>query len=171
MSLSRWLGTALLVVLPLSAGAAFSTYEFEDDQQRAQFQRLTEELRCPKCQNQNIADSNAPIAQDLRREVFRMVQAGQNDDSIVDFMTERYGDFVIYKPRFDTSTFLLWFGPLIVGLIGLLVVLAMVYSGRRKAVATDTDVDQERLQRLLHDTDEPRRGSSNPDIQSNQEKP
>jgi len=170
MNMSRWLGTALLLLLPLSAGAAFSTYEFEDDQQRAQYQRLTEELRCPKCQNQNIADSNAPIAQDLRREVYRMIQEGQGDDAIVGFMTERYGDFVIYKPRFDTSTFLLWFGPLIVGLIGLVVVLAMVYAGRRKAAAVEAGVDQERLQRLLN-AEESHSGPSNPTIQTNQEKP
>ena len=135
--------------------AAFDAYEFSSDQAREQYQRLTEELRCPKCQNQNIADSNAPIAQDLRREVHRMVEEGQSDDAIVDFMIQRYGDFVIYRPRFDASTFLLWFGPLLVGLIGLAVIIGLVLSSRRVSATASSDVNRAKLNQLLNDQEKP----------------
>ena len=99
------------------ANAAIDTYEFKDEGERARFRTLTEELRCPKCQNQNIADSNAPIATDLRREIFRMLEEGQSNAQIVDFLVLRYGDFVLYKPPVNARTYLLWYGPFV--LLGL----------------------------------------------------
>ena len=99
------------------ARAAIDTYEFKDEVERERFRSLTEELRCPKCQNQNIADSNAPIATDLRREIYRMLDDGRSDKEIVDFLVMRYGDFVMYKPPLDSRTWLLWYGPF--GLLGL----------------------------------------------------
>jgi cytochrome c-type biogenesis protein CcmH len=75
------------------------------------FRELTKELRCPKCQNQDIADSNAPIAADLRKEIFRMLGEGKDNQQIIDFMVDRYGDFVRYKPALNAKTALLWFGP------------------------------------------------------------
>ncbi len=135
------------------ARAAIDTYEFKDEVERERFRSLTEELRCPKCQNQNIADSNAPIATDLRREIYRMLDEGRSDKEIVDFLVMRYGDFVMYKPPLDSRTWLLWYGPF--GLLGLgAVVLCVLVLRRRKverapAQAALSAAERERLDALL----------------------
>lgn len=148
----------LLVGAACSAQAAIDTYEFSDDAQRMRYRLLVEELRCPKCQNQNIADSNAPIAMDLRQEVYRMMQAGQSDAEIVDYLVARYGDFVRYKPPLDARTWVLWLGPVALLLLGA-VVLGVIAVRRREASrgAADaqglSDVEQQRLQDLLEHKD------------------
>jgi len=109
-------GVLLGLFLVTTAQAAIDTYEFRDEAERERYRTLTEELRCPKCQNQNIADSNAPIAMDLRQEIFRMLEEGKSNDQIVDYLVDRYGDFVRYKPPVNAKTMLLWYGP-----VGLLV--------------------------------------------------
>lgn len=149
----RWLAA---VVLGLSmagvAHAAIDTYEFANDGDRERFRELTKELRCPKCQNQDIADSNAPIAADLRKEIFRMLGEGKDNQQIIDFMVDRYGDFVRYKPALTGKTALLWFGP---GglLLGGLVVIAVIIRRRRTAGAegsdTLTNAERQRLDQLL----------------------
>ncbi|WP_458576133.1 cytochrome c-type biogenesis protein [Aliamphritea spongicola] len=101
----------LLVLISQSGYAAIDTYEFKDDLTRERFQALSAELRCPKCQNQNIADSNSPIAKDLRDELYRMLDSGASDTAIVDFMVTRYGEFVLYRPRVSSQTYLLWYAP------------------------------------------------------------
>ncbi|WP_250657695.1 cytochrome c-type biogenesis protein [Alkalimarinus coralli] len=130
------LSLCLLLSMSAIADEGADTLEFKSDEQRSQYQRLTEELRCPKCQNQNIADSNAPIAKDLRNEVHRMILEGDNEEQIVDFMVERYGNFVVYKPKFDTTTYLLWLGPACIAMLGLVIV---VISARKKRRASDTE--------------------------------
>jgi len=132
----RWMTTCLLF-FAVSASAAIDTYEFQDDKTRERFQQLTEELRCPKCQNQNLADSNSPIAKDLRHEVYRMLDEGQSDNDIADFMVARYGEFVLYKPRKDLSTYLLWYGPFVLLALGLVVIVLMT-RGKKKPVNTNT---------------------------------
>jgi len=126
--MNRWL-VVLMLLLPLQAFAAIDTYEFKDEASRERFRQLTDELRCPKCQNQNLADSNSPIAKDLRTEVHRMVQADQSDDEIVDFMVARYGEFVLYKPRKNASTWVLWYGPFVLLALGGVVIFLLA---RRK---------------------------------------
>lgn len=101
----------LLLCCSGSLLAAIESYEFQNEEQRARYQQLSEELRCPKCQNQNLADSDAQIAADLRRELHAQLMAGKSDEAIVEFMRERYGDFVLYKPRVQRNTLLLWLGP------------------------------------------------------------
>jgi cytochrome c-type biogenesis protein CcmH len=132
------------------AHAAIDAYEFRDDAERARYSELTKELRCPKCQNQDIADSNAPIAADLRKEIFRMLGEGQSNQQIIDFMVDRYGDFVRYKPALSAKTWLLWFGPAGL-LIGGLVVIGVIVVRRRGQGREDNDVlsDEER-QRLAN---------------------
>lgn len=145
----------LVILLTLSglASAAIDTYEFKDDATRERFQSLAAELRCPKCQNQNIADSNSPIAKDLREELHRMLEDGANDEQIVDFMVTRYGEFVLYRPRMTEQTYLLWYGPAALLLIGVIVILLV--SGKRKKAEPGkpktnlSDTEQQRLDQLL----------------------
>lgn len=129
--------------------AAIDTYEFKDEGERQRFRQLTEELRCPKCQNQNIADSNAPIAMDLRREIYRMFAEGKSNAEIVEFLVDRYGDFVLYNPPVSSKTLLLWYGP--AGLLGLGVLTLGVIVWRRRrsaASAASTELSAEERERL-----------------------
>jgi cytochrome c-type biogenesis protein CcmH len=103
---------------------------------RERLKKLEEELRCLVCQNQTLADSNAPLAEDLRREVRGLAAQGKNDDEIKEFLVSRYGDFVLYKPPVKESTWLLWFGPFVL-LAGGLGVWLLVLRRRRGAVHDD----------------------------------
>jgi cytochrome c-type biogenesis protein CcmH len=151
--MKRWIAAAVLgLSLAGVAHAAIDTYEFANDRDRERFRELTKELRCPKCQNQDIADSNAPIAADLRKEIFRMLGEGKDNQQIIDFMVDRYGDFVRYKPALTSKTAVLWFGP--VGLLLGGVVIIGVIIRRRRVQRTDTpdtlSVDErKRLDQLL----------------------
>ena len=145
---------AVLSTLLLSglASAAIDTYEFADQAKRERFSTLTKELRCPKCQNQDIADSNAPIATDLRRETYRMLQEGQSDEQIVEYLVNRYGDFVRYKPPVNARTLILWYGPAVALGSGALLLLLMV-TRRRRSSAANVDLcpeERERLAKLLN---------------------
>ncbi|MCR9191648.1 MAG: cytochrome c-type biogenesis protein CcmH [Gammaproteobacteria bacterium] len=107
----------LLGIAPVSF--ANSRYPFENAVQQAQFQALLHDLRCPVCQNQDLADSNADLAADLREEVYQRVIQHQSDADIIDFLTARYGDFIIFKPSVSWTTSILWFGPGVLLLMGL----------------------------------------------------
>ncbi|WP_338490234.1 cytochrome c-type biogenesis protein [Pseudomonas trivialis] len=151
--MKRLLAAAVLALgLAGVAHAAIDTYEFASDAERTRFRELTKELRCPKCQNQDIADSNAPIAADLRKEIFRMLGEGKDDQQIIDFMVDRYGEFVRYKPALNAKTALLWFGPAGLLLTGL-VVMAVIVRRRRAAPTDGSDAlspeERKRLDHLL----------------------
>ena len=155
--MKRWLAAVVFgLTLTGIAHAAIDTYEFANDAERERFRELTKELRCPKCQNQDIADSNAPIATDLRREIFRMLGEGKDNQQIIDFMVDRYGDFVRYKPALTSKTVVLWFGPLAL-LVGGVVVIGVIVGRRRRtarAEASDTlsAEERQRLDTLLDKT-------------------
>ncbi len=120
---------ACVLGLSLSVQAAIETYQFDSPEQEARFRQLGYELRCPKCQNQAIGDSDAEISGDLRAEVYRMLKEGATDAEIKDFMVARYGRYVLYNPPLDQQTLILWFGPaglLVLG--GILVVLRIRQS-------------------------------------------
>ena len=106
---------------------------FRDGFEEARFRQLTHELRCVMCQNQSLADSNAEIARDLRNEVLALMRQGKTDAEIRDFMVARYGEFVLYKPRLEGQTLLLWFAPLALVLIGGGLVFVLVRRGSRRA--------------------------------------
>lgn len=125
----KWI--LLLVMIAAPSWAAIDAYEFRTPVEEVRFHELTAELRCPKCQNQNIADSDAPIAKDLRREVHRLLTAGAADSEIIDFMVTRYGEFVLYRPQINSQTWLLWYGPYVVLSFGVMIILLIVY--KRKA--------------------------------------
>ncbi len=142
---------ALMSVGSMMAVAAIDVYEFETAEQEAQFKELGNTLRCPKCQNNTIADSNAPLAQDLRQKVYEMTIDGKSDQEIVDYMIARYGNFVTYKPPFTAATAILWLGPLGIVLGG--ITLIVLRSRKRDATTKDflSSEEQARLKQLLDD--------------------
>ena len=151
--MKRWIAAAVLgLSMAGMAHAAIDTYEFAKEGDRERFRELTRELRCPKCQNQDIADSNAPIAADLRKEIFRMLGEGKDNQQIIDFMVDRYGDFVRYQPALTGKTALLWFGPAGLLLAGV-VVMAVIVRRRRAAPTDGSDAlspeERKRLDQLL----------------------
>ncbi|MFB0592326.1 cytochrome c-type biogenesis protein [Aeromonas hydrophila] len=132
--------------------AAIDVYTFDSDAQEQTFRELTKELRCPKCQNQDIADSNAGLAKDLRDKTYQMVREGKDKQEVVDYMVARYGNFILYNPPLMASTLILWLGPLLVIVIG--VGMVVLRSRRRPAAATPADSalsaeEQRRLAALL----------------------
>ena len=150
----RLLGVAVLGLALLgTAQAAIDTYEFANEAERQRYRSLVEELRCPKCQNQNIADSDAPIAMDLRAEIYRMLEEGQSDEQIIDFLVARYGDFVLYKPPVTGRTLLLWYGPAGLLLAGF-VLLGVIVLRRRGKSSTQgqglSAAERQRLDALLN---------------------
>ena len=114
------------LVMMVPAFAASEPLIFTDAEQEARFQQLTLELRCLVCQNQNLADSDAPLAQDLRREIYNMMQDGRTNDEIKQFLIDRYGDFVLYMPPVKSNTLVLWLMPAVLLFGGALVVLIAV---------------------------------------------
>ena len=119
---------AVLLVVGGNARALVETYEFSDPALEERYHALTEELRCPKCQNQNIADSNAPISRDLRRSLHEQLEQGATDGEIRDYMVARYGEFVRYRPRFGGATAVLWLAPVLLLFAGAGVLLAIFRS-------------------------------------------
>ena len=149
----------ILLILALAfasiAHGAIDTYGFDNDAQRERFAALTRELRCPKCQNQDLADSNAPIAADLRREIHRLMVEGKTDEEVVAYLVDRYGEFVRYKPAFEARTWLLWLGPGLLLLIGLGAGWALLRRRHTAASpATLDEADQARLATLLKSADD-----------------
>ena len=135
---------ALLLPLLLSAANAFAQpaapdapLQFRDAAEEARFHALASELRCVMCQNQSLADSNAQIAVDLRHEILDLMRKGRSDQEIRDFLVARYGEFVLYKPRVEGRTWLLWFGPALVLLAGGALVAGIVRRRSRAAVPDD----------------------------------
>ena len=160
----RAMAMVLLVAgLSMSAWANIDTYQFDNPRQEAQYRALIEEFRCPKCQNQNLAGSDAPIAQDLKQKTYDMVKDGRSDAEIRQYMNERYGDFISYKPPVRPSTWILWFFPPV---LLLFVMLAWFIrnrnSSKRAAVIANpieegyaplSAAEQQRLQDLLNAND------------------
>jgi len=148
-------GAVISLLWATSAFAVIETYEFDSPELAVRYQALSAELRCPKCQNQNIADSNAAISQDLRRQLYLQLQAGASNAEIKTFMVERYGEFVLYRPRFSSATAVLWLAPLILLLMAAVVVAISLRkksaAGPAKAAGEDLDpAEQQRLSELLN---------------------
>jgi cytochrome c-type biogenesis protein CcmH len=124
----------IFLLMMSGSGYAVDTRQLSDPEQQETYETLTKELRCLVCQNQTIADSNAELAGDLRRQVYEMLQQGKSREEIVQFMTDRYGDFVLYKPAFKGKTSVLWIAPVVFLLMGLITVFFVI---RRKKVAAN----------------------------------
>jgi len=145
--------TLMIVMLLLMAApvthAAVEVLEFSSERQEQRYLDLIDELRCMVCQNQNLADSTADLAKDLRERTYQMVRTGKTDSQIIEYMVARYGDFVIYRPPLKASTYLLWFGPLAILLLA--VVTFILYSRRMrdKAVLVMSPEQRRKAQQLL----------------------
>mgnify|MGYP003471523760 FL=1 len=151
MTVLRHLLLSVFLLLASHAQALIETYDFSSPELEARYQQLSEELRCPKCQNQNIADSNAPIAQDLRKLLHQQLEAGASDAEILDFMVARYGEFVRYRPSFGGTTLWLWLAPVLLLIAGIGVVAAALRSrsaANRESTALSAE-EQARLQQML----------------------
>lgn len=140
----------LLSLWSISLFAAIDVYQFQDENKQDRFQKLTAELRCPKCQNQNLADSNAEIAKDLRTKIYQMLEADKSDDAIIKYMLERYGEFVLYEPRITAQTFLLWYGPVLLLVIGIITIILIIRYRIKKTVTNklNSDLNAEQRQTL-----------------------
>ncbi|MFT4712613.1 MAG: cytochrome c-type biogenesis protein CcmH [Candidatus Azotimanducaceae bacterium] len=148
--LKRCLIVVFICMQSVSAVAAIDAYSFPDEEMRQRYNSLIDELRCPQCLNTNLAGSDSMISKDLRREVHRLVLAGKSDDEVRDFMQQRYGDFILYKPQVKASTYVLWFGPVVLFFIATAVLVKLI-SRRRNAPNKNvlTEVEQNRLDQLL----------------------
>lgn len=144
----------MLLLFPVLAWGVLD--DFDTPQEQARYRALGEQLRCLVCQGQSIADSNADLANDLKREVRRMMREGRTDDEILDFMVARYGDFVLFKPPVKTSTYVLWYGPfalLLLGLVSWFLLARRRQPDKHGRLSSD---EQARLEQLLAADTKPR---------------
>ncbi len=145
----------LLLLLPLFLlttissvvnAAPIETFKFESAENEKIFHKLSEELRCLVCQNQNIAESNSDLAKDLRLEIYNMLSQGKTEDEIVDFMVQRYGDYVLYRPPFKPMTWLLWFGPVIIFALGIIFVIRFMKA--QSSTVEDEGLSEKEIERI-----------------------
>ncbi len=139
--------SVFLLVTHSKIFAQVDTFEFDSDEQQSRFRLLSNELRCPMCQNTNLSGSSGGVAEDLRREIHRMILEGMTNEDIEQFMFERYGDFIFYRPRLRAETIFLWFGPLLFLIIGGFIAYGIV----RRANSVDrvvVDLDEEQKAKL-----------------------
>ncbi len=143
MKLSKFFILVLTLCLAVTVHAQSAPVQepmvFESQLQEDRFKQLTQELRCLVCQNQNLADSDAQLAHDLRAEVHEMLIAGNSDDEIKQFMVERYGDFVLYRPPVQQNTYLLWLAPMVLLFIGALILRANI---KKRSALLESTTDE-----------------------------
>jgi len=155
----KWLLLAILLTMTMAAAAAGTVHEFETEEQRTEYTELIHHLRCVVCQGQSIAESNADLAKDMRAKVHELVSDGRSEEAVLEYMTARYGDFVLYRPPLDPRTWLLWFGPFALIVVA---VLALVFAirrlrGRGPEPALSPE-EHRRAERLLREGDHQDRG-------------
>jgi len=132
------LGILLALLMASPVWGAIDAYEFDNEVDRKRYVSFIEEMRCPKCQNQNLSGSDSPIAADLRRELYFLIQDGRSDMEIVDFMVERYGEYILYRPRLSSATVLLWFGPVVLLILAIVILIKVVLKRRASGSVTDS---------------------------------
>ncbi len=129
----------LLSMVSFSSQATIDAYQFDDPEKEALYKKLVKELRCTVCQNQDIGDSNSGLAQDLRRKTYEMISAGKDEDYVLDYMSDRYGDFVLYRPRLQTNTLLLWVGPFIILIVAVFFLLKFIRRSEDEVPLSEAD--------------------------------
>ena len=154
---------SLLLLLLLTTSTVLhsedTVYKFKDDLQEQRYQDLINELRCLVCQNQTLADSNAELAQDLRHEVYEMIVKGGSDDTIIEFLVNRYGDFVLYRPPLKQKTWILWFGPLLMMAFALFAAFRIIINRKAENSGMPVLSDEER-KKLADLLNQPEAGGS-----------
>ncbi len=143
-----FIGILFCLSTPTHAGDV--PFEFDDQKLEQRYKDLIEEIRCLVCQNQSLADSNADLAQDLRQEVQRMILDGQSNAEIIDFLTSRYGDFVLYRPPLKTTTYLLWFGPFLLLLLAILITINIARKRDNTEAIPLSNEEKRQLDELLN---------------------
>ena len=138
--------SVLLSVTGNVVAAPIETFKFDSPETEKVFHKLSDELRCLVCQNQNIAESNADLAKDLRLEIYTMLMDGKTEDEIIDFMVQRYGDYVLYRPPFKPMTWLLWLGPLMIFILG--VFFAFRFMKSQPSVSQPESLSEEEIERV-----------------------
>lgn len=148
--------TLFLFLSPATQAATLAEYSFDEPDKAEDFRAIIEEMRCLVCQNESLAGSNAELAVDLRNEIYEMMKSGKEKQDIINFMVARYGDFVLYSPPLKPTTYPIWFGPLIVFLVGGVVLFRIL---KRKSVTRETELsveEEQRLNRLLNQSTDQR---------------
>lgn len=148
----RWtelFAAALILFATAFVWAAEESRYFDNEELRQRYQELTFQLRCPKCQNQNVADSNAPISEDIRDKTYELLHLGYSNEGIIDYMVARYSEFVIYKPRVSLGTVWLWLIPVLGLVIGALVVVLLSRRSGKTVAEPISDAEHDRLQSIL----------------------
>jgi len=145
-------GCLLLCSGTLQASVTLEAFTFTNVDEEQRFKDLIEELRCLVCQNQSLIDSDAELAHDLRAEVYGMMQAGDSDAQIVDFLVARYGDFVLYSPPVKPSTWLIWFGPFVLLLVAALLLFRSLRRQQQAPQQDISDADRQRLEQIMTDS-------------------
>ena len=152
--ISRLLIIASTFLLLVSASAVkIEFHSFENKQQEKLYLQLIAELRCVKCQNQNLAESNAELAKDMREKAYQMIIKGGTRADVVKYMTDRYGDFVLYKPPFIGKTLLLWLGPAVFLILSLAMLFKLIKKQQKEPIETLSDKERESVRELLHSKD------------------
>lgn len=165
------------MLLAVSVIAQVDVFDFETAEQEDRFRQLANDFRCPMCQNANLTHSTGGVAADLRREIYNQIMDGRTDDEIEQFMLQRYGDFILYRPRLTVQTILLWFGPALFLLIGVWIAFGIIKRSANKGTDDPENVsdtvqpddltadEQARLDRLLSDklANNPSTGDNSPD--------
>ena len=146
----------LLLICLISTSTLYAStladYKFDDPAKEEDFRSLIGEMRCLVCQNESLAGSNADLAVDLRNEIYEMMKAGQSKTDVVNFMVQRYGDFVLYSPPVKPSTYPIWFGPLFLFLLGAYLLTRALKKKRQSQETTLSEEEQQRLESLLNQT-------------------
>ena len=133
----------------VSVNAAIVVYQFDNESQQQRFNDLSDQLRCPMCLNSNLSGSDAPIAADLRAEIYEQIIDGRSNDEIIDFLTQRYGDFINYRPPLNSGTFLLWFGPLFLLMAGMFIVWRICKNSQKLQPTELSSEEQKKLNTIL----------------------
>ncbi|UYG04351.1 cytochrome c-type biogenesis protein CcmH [Halomonas sp. LR3S48] len=152
MAVVRWmlLGMALMLVAGMIHGAAIEVREFDDPVMEKRYHSLTASMRCPTCQNQAINDSDAPVSGDMRDRVYLLLQDGRSDMEIRDHMVQRFGDYILYNPRLEGRTYLLWGLPAVLVVAGGILVMLLVRARRNASVRALSDEERRRLETLIN---------------------
>jgi cytochrome c-type biogenesis protein CcmH len=147
MALSAKITATIILWLTCISAQAAEVYQFVNSKQRQTFYNIVEQSRCLVCQNETLLDSQAPLAHDLRQDIYLKVKAGQSQEQVLQYLTNRYGQFVLFKPKFELKNYLLWFGPFIL----LLMVILLLLTKRKHKTIMLTAAQQQQAKKLLQD--------------------